>query len=151
MSCSLSPAFCRPEASLLCAPTSFPHRPSHKEWRCTNMSLYPPESPISRSLEAEARPCHILLSPYPRTWRGVCVELCSVEKDLCQGNCKLFSGCVSLPRPKGKSGSVCKREAQKVPGDQGKGVCVGVGGSREERVCQSPAHTQRQWLLPLKD
>lgn len=119
--------------------------PFAERMHCTDMSLYLPESPVCRSSEAEARPRHVPLSPYPRTWRGVRVRLCSVEKDLCQGNCKLVSGCVSLPRSKGKSGSVCKRQAQKVTGEQGKaageGVCVGVGG-HGRTVFVNPQPTQ---------
>lgn len=104
----------------------------------------PLDLPISPTCRSSEWTPHCVLVPSQSAWHAVYVELCSMENDLCQGNRKLFSGCISLPRPKGKGGSVYKREAQRVTGEQGKaaGKCVcTLGGGR---MFVNPQPTQRQ-------
>lgn len=68
-------------------------------------------------------------------WRMICAKETATY----------FVGAFPCLRPKGKGGSVYKREAQKVTGEQREvaGKCACVCPGRGEGVCQSPAHTRR--------
>lgn len=106
--------------------------------------FYLPISPTCRSSEAEWKP-HCVLVPCPSTWHAVYVELCSMENDLGQGNCKLFSGCIFLPRPqRQRRVSVQERgpEGDRRTRKGSREVCVCILGLG--RVFVNPQCTQRQ-------